>query len=69
MRRLEILKAREIIRLKYEVGLSLREIGKSCNCGKHTTLDEVFKPSKEAGIMWTIECGDKTAYVKTVPTG
>lgn len=36
MRRLEMLKAREILRLKHEVGLSLREIGQACNCGKTT---------------------------------
>jgi len=29
-----MLKAREILRLKHEIGLSLREIGKSCNCCK-----------------------------------
>jgi hypothetical protein len=36
MRRLDMLKAREILRLKHEVRLSLREIGKSRNCSKST---------------------------------
>jgi hypothetical protein len=31
MRRLDMIKAKEILRLKHEVGLSLREIGSSCN--------------------------------------
>ncbi len=53
-----MLKAREILRLKHEVGLSLREIGKSCNCGK-TTVSEVLKRAKEAGITWPIELSDK----------
>ena len=34
MRMLDMLKAREILRLKHELGLSLREIGRACNCGK-----------------------------------
>jgi biotin operon repressor len=37
-----MLKAREILRLKHQVGLSLREIGQSLNCGK-TTVSEVLK--------------------------
>ena len=31
-----MLKTREILRLKNEVGLSLREIAQACNCGKTT---------------------------------
>ena len=34
MRRLDMLKAKEILRMKHELGLSLREIGNTCNCGK-----------------------------------
>jgi len=33
MRRTEMLKAREILRLKYQIGLSLRDIAKSVSCG------------------------------------
>jgi transposase len=58
MRRLDNLKAREILRLKFEVGLSLREIGKSCNCGK-TTVEEIHKRAKEAGITWPTELSNK----------
>ena len=42
-----MLKAREILRLKYELGLSLREIGKACNCGK-TTVSEILGRASEA---------------------
>lgn len=66
MRRLEMLKAREILRLKYDVGLSLREIGKACNCGK-STVDEVLNRAKEAGITWPIECGDKQLMSRLYP--
>jgi transposase len=58
MRRLNMLKAREILRLKHETGLSLREIGKACGCGK-TTVAEVLNRAKEAGITWPIEVSDK----------
>ena len=42
-----MLKAREILRLKHQVGLSLREIGQSCNCGK-TTVSETLKTGRES---------------------
>jgi transposase len=58
MRRLDMLKAREILRLKNEVGLSLREIGQACNCGK-STVSEVLGRSEKAGITWPIELSDK----------
>jgi DNA invertase Pin-like site-specific DNA recombinase len=58
MRRIGMLKAREILRLKHEVGLSLREIGKSCNCGK-TTVSKVLERAANAEITWPIELSDK----------
>lgn len=58
MRRLDMLKAREILRLKHEIGLSLREIGMACNCGK-TTVAEVLKRAAEANITWPVELSDK----------
>jgi len=53
-----MLKTREILRLKHEVGLSLREIAKSCKCGK-TTVSEVLERAKNAEIAWPIELSDK----------
>ena len=53
-----MLKAREILRLRYQAGLSLREIGQSLNCGK-TTVSEVLKRAGNAGITWPIELTDK----------
>ncbi|NLB37516.1 MAG: IS21 family transposase [Clostridiales bacterium] len=58
MRRLDMLKAREILRLKYELGLSLREIGKACNCGK-TTVSEVLERATKAQITYPLELSDK----------
>ena len=53
-----MLKAREILRQKYEAGLSLRDIGRSCNCGK-TTVSEVLERAEKAGITCPINLSDK----------
>ncbi len=53
-----MLKAREILRLKHDVGLSLRGIGQACNCGK-STVSEVLGRAEKAGITWPIELSDK----------
>ena len=53
-----MLKAREILRLKYEAGLSLREIGKACNCGK-STVSEVLDRAENAGVHWPVTLSDK----------
>lgn len=51
-------KVREILRLKFEVGLSLREIAASCNCGK-STVDDVLKRAKNANVFWPCDLNDK----------
>lgn len=53
-----MLKAREILRLKHDLGFSLREIGNSCNCGK-STVSEVLERAKRARIIWPTEMSDK----------
>jgi transposase len=53
-----MLKAREILRLKHEVGLSLREIGNACSCGK-STVSEVLERATKAGITWPVAMNDK----------
>jgi transposase len=53
-----MLKAREILRLKYELGLSLREIGNTCNCGK-STVAEVLARAKEVNFSWPTDLSDK----------
>lgn len=53
-----MLKAREILRLKHDLGLSLREIGNSCNCGK-STVSEVIERAEKAKIVWPTEMSDK----------
>ena len=66
MRRTDMLKARRIFRLKYEVGLSLREIGQACRCGK-TTVSEILARAKNAGITWPNELSDKQLISRLYP--
>jgi len=57
MRRTDMLKAREILRLN-RAGLSLRDIAQSCRCGK-TTVSEVLSRAKKAKISWPVDLNDK----------
>ena len=52
-RRLCMRKAKEILRLKYEMGKSQREIKHICGVGK-TTVQECLRRAKEAGIGWPL---------------
>jgi transposase len=51
MRRLEMSKVKEILKLKHEVGLTLREIANACGCGK-STVAEILTKAEEVGIEW-----------------
>lgn len=51
-------KVKEILRLKFDVGLSLRDIAASCNCGK-STVDDVLKRAQNANISWPCDLNDK----------
>jgi transposase len=58
MRRISMLRAKEILRLKYEAGLSLRDIAKACNCGK-STVAEVLERSDKAKVTFSSSLTDK----------
>ena len=58
-----MLKTREILRLRHELGLSLREIGQVCSCGK-TTVSEILMRAKRAEIVWPIDLSDKQLMSK-----
>jgi len=58
MRRLDMSKVKEILRLKFDAGLSLRDIAASCNCGK-STVDDVLKRAQNAKISWPCDLNDK----------
>ncbi|MTI79524.1 MAG: hypothetical protein FH758_01380 [Firmicutes bacterium] len=51
-----MLKVREILRLKYEAGLSLREIGKACNCGKSTVSELLGRAKDENSCILFPKC-------------
>ena len=65
MRRTDMLKAREIMRLE-RAGLSLRDIAKSCSCGK-TTVSEVLARAKKVKISWPIDLSDKELMSRLYP--
>ena len=53
-----MLKAKEILRLKYEMGLSLRDIAAACNCGK-STVSEVIERANKSEVFWPVSLSDK----------
>ena len=50
-RRLPMRKIKEVLRLKYECGLSAREIARSCNVARSTVADYLMK-AQAAGLSW-----------------
>jgi len=52
-KRLSMRKIREVLRLKWSLGLSHRAIGKSCGIG-HTVVTEYLKRAERAGIGWPL---------------
>ena len=55
-RRLCMRKVKEILRLKYELGKSQREIKRICGIGK-TTVQECLRRAKVTGISWPLPSG------------
>lgn len=51
-RRLSVLKTKEVLRLKFEVGLSDRKTAKSCGIARSTVADYV-KRIKRSGLGWS----------------
>ena len=52
-KRISMRKIKEVLRLKFEVGLTYEAISQSCNIG-HTTVGEYLKRVKEAGLTWPL---------------
>jgi len=50
-RRIKMRNVREILRLKFEKGLSDRQIGQSCGL-PHSTIGEVLRRAQAAGVGW-----------------
>jgi transposase len=52
-KRISMRKIKEVLRLRFEVGLSYDVIGQSCNIG-HTTVGEYLRRAKDAGLTWPL---------------
>ena len=56
MQRLSMRKLKEVLRLRYELGLGQRQIARSCSIG-HGTVYEYLKRAREAGVSWPLPEG------------
>lgn len=54
--RLSLRKIREVLRLKWQAGLSQRAIGRSCQIS-HSTVGEYLKRAEAAGLSWPLPEG------------
>jgi transposase len=52
-KRISMRKIKEVLRLKFEVGLTYEAIGQSCNIG-HTTVGEYLRRAQDAGLVWPL---------------
>lgn len=52
-RRIEMRNVKEILRLKFEMGLSNRQIGRSCGL-PHSTVGDVLRRVSAAGLRWPL---------------
>jgi transposase len=65
--RLTLKKIREIIRLKYEAGLSNRAIAGACKVS-NSTVGEYLRRAKAAGVGWPLpDMGEEDLYKKLFP--
>jgi transposase len=52
-KRLSMRKIKEVLRLKFELGLTHEEIAQSCNIGS-TTVGEYLRRAKDTGLIWPL---------------
>ena len=55
-KRLSMRKLKEVLRLRYELGLGQRQIARSCSIG-HGTVYEYLKHAQAAGMRWPLPEG------------
>jgi transposase len=67
-KRLTLKKIKEVIRLKYEAGLSNRAIASACRIS-NSTVGEYLKRAEAAGLSWPLaaDLGEKGLYEKLYP--
>lgn len=64
-RRLSMRKIREILRLKFECGLSDRKIAKSCRVSRRSVAEYVRK-ARAAGLSWSLVMGMDDAAIERI---
>lgn len=66
--RLSLRKIREILRLKYEIGLSNRAIARACQAS-NSTVGEYIRRARKAGLQWPVaeEVGEEEFYRRLFP--
>jgi hypothetical protein len=52
-RRLSVRKTKEVLRLRFEVGLGLQQIARSCSIGLGT-VHEYLQRTEAAGVTWPL---------------
>ncbi|MCL5611594.1 MAG: IS21 family transposase [Chloroflexi bacterium] len=68
--RLSLRKIREVLRLKYEIGLSNRAIARACQVS-NSTVGEYIARAEQAGLKWPLpeNCSEEDLYQKLFPEG
>jgi len=68
-RRLSTRKIKEVLRLKFANGNSIRQIGKSCNIGR-TTVSDYIGRAERAGLTWPLpaDLNDQAIEALLYPT-
>ena len=68
-RRLSMRKVREILRLKWGLGLGAREVARSCSVS-HSTVNEVLSRARAAGLSWPLpdDLDEGTLEAKLYPS-
>lgn len=66
--RLAMRKIKEILRLKWEAGLSNRAISRACKIS-NSTVSETVRRAREAGLAWPLpeEQGEDEIYQRLYP--
>lgn len=64
-RRLSVRKIKEVLRLRYEAGLAIRKIARSC-CMAHSSVSDLVRRAMSAGISWPLPDGMDEATLEAL---
>ena len=66
MRRVEMSRVKEILKMKHEMGMTIREIGTACGCGK-STVSDILTRAEKGGIEWPNELNERQLMQRLYP--